>query len=238
MTEEIDILALNVKILSEFEEDLKKIPIHKQKLEDLNRALKLEDISINAKNGLKQSIEQLEIYIKEVTKETQKNFYIVETAQLIKQYKSILKTPMKVNFMGKVLRNDKEKQEIIREYLEVAKNYVDIYTPLEEKKKSVVCTGVDCGNKSDFDIIDNNVYICLDCGVQQKIFFHTSSYKDIDRVNISVKYTYDRKVHFRDCINQYQGVPPYKILVTIFYIPIIMTLILAMINILYTLTCP
>jgi hypothetical protein len=34
---------------------------------------------------------------------------------------------------------------------------------------------------------------------------HNSSYTDIDRVNISSKYTYDRKVHFRDCINQYQG---------------------------------
>jgi ribosomal protein S24E len=34
---------------------------------------------------------------------------------------------------------------------------------------------------------------------------HNSSYTDIDRVNISCKYTYDRKVHFRDCINQYQG---------------------------------
>lgn len=43
------------------------------------------------------------------------------------------------------------------------------------------------------------------CGSQQEVFFYTSSYKDIDRVNISAKYTYDRKVHFRDCINQYQG---------------------------------
>jgi len=27
----------------------------------------------------------------------------------------------------------------------------------------------------------------------------------MDRVNMSSKYSYDRKVHFRDCINQYQG---------------------------------
>ena len=32
-----------------------------------------------------------------------------------------------------------------------------------------------------------------------------SSYKDIERVNISSKYIYDRRIHFRDCINQYQG---------------------------------
>ena len=34
---------------------------------------------------------------------------------------------------------------------------------------------------------------------------NVSSYRDIDRVNISSKYLYDRKIHFRDCIKQYQG---------------------------------
>jgi hypothetical protein len=43
------------------------------------------------------------------------------------------------------------------------------------------------------------------CGSQQEILLYTSTYKDIDRINISSKYTYDRRVHFRDCINQYQG---------------------------------
>jgi hypothetical protein len=32
-----------------------------------------------------------------------------------------------------------------------------------------------------------------------------SSYKDVTRINISSKYCYDRRIHFRDCINQYQG---------------------------------
>ena len=36
-----------------------------------------------------------------------------------------------------------------------------------------------------------------------------SSYKDVERVNMATikitKYTYDRKIHFRDCINQFQG---------------------------------
>tara|TARA_Y100000389_G_C17381922_1_gene474846 strand:- start:642 stop:1226 length:585 start_codon:yes stop_codon:yes gene_type:complete len=34
---------------------------------------------------------------------------------------------------------------------------------------------------------------------------HNSCYHDIERINISNKYTYDRKIHFRDCIKQYQG---------------------------------
>jgi hypothetical protein len=31
------------------------------------------------------------------------------------------------------------------------------------------------------------------------------SYKDMSRTNILQKYTYERRLHFRDCINQFQG---------------------------------
>ena len=78
--------------------------------------------------------------------------------------------------------------------------------PYKEIDKNIKYKKVDLrDNKKLFDVIDNSVYICLLCGSQQEVILHTSSYKDIDRINISSKYTYDRKVHFRDCINQYQG---------------------------------
>ena len=54
--------------------------------------------------------------------------------------------------------------------------------------------------------IDNNFIYALNCGIQQfceiKNLF---SYNAINRVNITSKYTYDRKIHFRDCVNQFQG---------------------------------
>jgi hypothetical protein len=53
--------------------------------------------------------------------------------------------------------------------------------------------------------MEEGACICPECGAQQELTQTTTSYKDADRVNISAKYTYDRKVHFRDCINQYQG---------------------------------
>ena len=46
---------------------------------------------------------------------------------------------------------------------------------------------------------------CLICSVEQVVLKNVSSYRDINRINISSKYQYDRKIHFRDCINQYQG---------------------------------
>jgi ribosomal protein S24E len=126
----------------------------------------------------------------------------METLSFIEQYKEILKIPVKVSFIGKLIKNDKEKSEIIEGYIEAASKYVDIEF---EKTKSQKVTCPNCLNKKEFDVIDGNTYICTKCYARQTVMKHNSSYTDIDRVNISSKYTYDRKVHFRDCINQYQG---------------------------------
>ena len=106
--------------------------------------------------------------------------------------------------------NNKEKNKLITQYLEIAEKYVIIDIDFETNDKStlsdkdrIVCNT--CQNKKDFEIIDNNIYICSLCSTQQIILKNISSYKDNDRVNISSKYMYDRKIHFRDCINQYQG---------------------------------
>jgi len=58
---------------------------------------------------------------------------------------------------------------------------------------------------SSFSLCDNH-FVCNTCGFVSASTYHNNiSFKDIDRVNISSKYSYDRRTHFRDCINQYQG---------------------------------
>jgi hypothetical protein len=133
------------------------------------------------------------------------NFYIAETGEYLERYRKLLQIPLKMNFMGKRNENSVEKNEIIQKYLTIARKYKNIPTDLPVKNKEVHCNNTACNNKKLFDIIDNSIYICLLCGSQQEILLHISSYKDVDRMNFSTKYTYDRKVHFRDCINQYQG---------------------------------
>jgi hypothetical protein len=65
----------------------------------------------------------------------------------------------------------------------------------------IKCTG--CQN-SEFDI-DGNLFTCINCGLQLDLINATSCIKDIDRINISSKYTYDRRSHFKECINQFQA---------------------------------
>jgi hypothetical protein len=52
---------------------------------------------------------------------------------------------------------------------------------------------------------DENIFTCLICANEIVKLINSSSYNDNGKVNMSSKYTYDRKVHFKDCINQYQG---------------------------------
>lgn len=62
-----------------------------------------------------------------------------------------------------------------------------------------------CQNTKHFDMYDNQS-VCKECGtVLDQFQNNILSFKDIERVNISSKYTYDRRTHFRDCFYQFQG---------------------------------
>lgn len=204
---QIDILSIDAKIQSEFQHDIEHLADYKNKLLELKKTLKKETLLSRSRRNVQLNIKELEDKINSIETGEKLNFYIAETAHLIEKYKKFLQTPVKLNFTGKFIKNDKEKNIVINNYLEIAKKYIninDINNQTSPKKlKPVVCNN--CSNKQSFDIVDNSIYICLLCGAQQEIVLHTSSYKDIDRINISAKYTYDRKIHFRDCVNQYQG---------------------------------
>lgn len=200
---QLDILSIDSDIKQSFREEDEKLPQYEVKLSDLQQTVKKDTLSVRAYKNLKINITDLEEKIEVIKSGRNINFYIAETAYLLERYKEILQTPVKLSFTGKPTRNNKEKNKVISDYIKIAQNYIKVETESVTKSTNVICNN--CPNKKLFDIIDNSIYICIPCGAQQEILLHTSSYKDIDRINISAKYTYDRKVHFRDCINQYQG---------------------------------
>ena len=62
-----------------------------------------------------------------------------------------------------------------------------------------------CMNEQQF-VLQDNLLICEVCGATlEHSKYRNISYKDIDRVNITCKYQYDRITHFKDCIQQFQG---------------------------------
>ncbi len=200
----MDILSIDTEIKDKFQKELEGLPTHRWKLKRITDTLRMNNLSYRVNRDLMREYAELQEIINNAESRKFYNFYIMETAPIIRKYRQILEKPLVQNFMGKSRADYSERRETVRTYLKVARKYVDNDIKVTQKRKRKPECQI-CKNQRDFDIIDGEISICVECGAQQDIFSHCSSYKDIDRVNISTKYTYDRSVHFRDCINQYQG---------------------------------
>lgn len=207
----IDILSIHSDIIKKLENQqnlLYELISYKSRLQNI---LNNENISLKLKNDISIKIENLQNQIKDISSKTTYNFYLMETSKIISKYKEILDRPIKISFSGK--NNNtlilKEKEELIKNYLQILKDFNLEYisfSELDKKKKfnyDIFCEY--CTNKSCLEVLDNKIYVCDECGFQKEVLGNISSYKDVNRVNLSSKYTYERRVHFRDCINQYQG---------------------------------
>jgi len=131
------------------------------------------------------------------------DFYVSETLIIIREFNNILNAPTTMSFMGKPTEtNDDRKNELINEFITIANKYSDvrIESPVPTTPKCISCK-----KALEFDIVDDNNHICNHCNVEQGVCNTRSSFSDATRVNISSKYSYDRKIHFRECINQFQG---------------------------------
>lgn len=82
-----------------------------------------------------------------------------------------------------------------------------VVAPTKATRRTVelVCTECKAENQMIMDLTHQSL-VCEHCGfVNEPSATLQVSFKDIDRVNISSKYQYDRITHFRDCMNQFQG---------------------------------
>jgi Poxvirus Late Transcription Factor VLTF3 like len=175
-------------------------------------------------------IQDIEKKMKEVENKQdmeQFSFYLIQAIPLLDQYKSLQKKQSKIYFMSPKDNCDADNTvdtrtrmiTILKNYFHLVQTYFpDDYrinewdkirstietsqteTKTSSKAKCQVCNS----DFSNFTIYENH-FVCEKCGCVSTTTHSNISYKDIDRVNISSKYTYDRRTHFRDCINQYQG---------------------------------
>jgi hypothetical protein len=141
---------------------------------------------------------------------------------LLEEYKAIQKTRTKIQFMGKnnvvenVDQTTKEFIKLVEEYFpdDLKQNEWNRTKSQNGGKNShgniaprngIKMKCISCNNENDtFSIFDSH-FVCEKCGLVSDNTHNHISYKDIDRVNITSKYTYDRRSHFKDCINQFQG---------------------------------
>lgn len=199
-----------------------------QRWKDLYDSLQSNNASKNVVKDIKSKLDTLE---KQGHDKPDRSFYfyLLRALPVLDQYCIIKKSQNKIHFVVSKHDEEEEKEnsapkmeDIVREYMTIVESYFpheysssqwdkmrveEVRESQVQASKSVTkikCTL--CNSDQDSFSIHDNHFVCEKCGYVSTTTTHTSiSYKDIDRVNISSKYTYDRRTHFRDCINQFQG---------------------------------
>lgn len=206
--ETYDILQLDEKIKKLIGDESKKLDQYKERVEKIDRDLH-EKCRDKLAYRIRKEIEaEREILIKKIEDlETNNMFaeYICISQKIIGEYMKLIVVPMNVSFFGgkssfSTVDNVK-KENLLEKFLDVAKKYIPIKTFKREVQKKHICS---CGNSSEFTQTENTI-TCDQCGIEKNIYTIHTNFKDVDRVNLSQKYKYNKKTHFRDTKNQYQG---------------------------------
>lgn len=200
--DDIDILEIDRKIKKIFHNKSKYVIDYRKEKTELLKTLGTVTNKVYI-DMINRNIEKLTVKIKNIEDNVDYNFYIMESMQWLEQYKTILKTPLKLSFVGYVKTSTKEKEDIVKKYLEVIRKYADIGFSSIIKTNPNKCDKCITGDII-YTLFDNTL-ICNSCGDTHYNYTNIYSFKDTERANISSRYTYDRKIHFRDCMNQYQG---------------------------------
>lgn len=200
MSIKTDILVLHNELLKSF--DNYKMNIHKYQTQ-LNKLkeLLITKLPDTTRKKISDQILSLQEFIDDIEHDKSKNYYIMESSNIIDTYTNNINKPITINFMNNHNSNNDNNNDnnlLIENYIKVYNKFNTNVIYNNNNKKCVNC------NNQSFDNFDNNV-ICNNCGLSINILIQNSSFKDSERINIIPKYTYNRKTHFKDCINQFQG---------------------------------
>lgn len=172
------------------------------------RLSQLEWIRDNSEDDILQQKEARQKIFK-----LKKTIHVIEDQKEIKKYEEMTKpilekyNQIRPSFKSFVFVDDgknsgeDEKIELSNKFLSIARKFVDIGVR-NVKPKRLICK--EC-NLSDFKDTENGVYSCSGCGACVEIIDDSHSYKDIDRINMSSRYTYTRRGHFKEAMDKFQG---------------------------------
>jgi hypothetical protein len=226
----LDILTVHLQIIN-YLQNPKEDTTERLRLEELRKEFidTKPKLSKNIAETLQREIENMEQHFQQMDDFSLLNFYLLYSVPIIERYKKLSSQRVQLQFMiredDNMKKVQKQKEAMIQEYLlltnRLFRNFpflhdiinISAYTDdaiIPPTKHSgfilpsvLVCE--ECKNATHFDVFDNQS-VCRECGtVIDQFQNNILSFKDIERVNISSKYTYDRRTHFRDCFYQFQG---------------------------------
>lgn len=160
-----------------------------------------------------------------------KEFYYLDTLDILEEYKKVLRTPIKIDFFSINSESiQKDTQDVLEKKNELISRYLEILKKLSylQYLESIDMTYLCAENKTDHwnkavwrcdnvNGCDSQLFaeskevegltICLECGHQNEFLKSNSvtSHNDSKRASVCSKYSYDKKSHFINCCNQFQG---------------------------------
>ena len=145
---------------------------------------------------------KLQQNIDDARKKKDVKIYLSRVGKIIEEYQNI--GPEKKFFMKKdYIKSDDSllREDIISKFMDIAKLYVKI-----EKTDSRI--KIKCNNcqKTTFELIEENIIKCENCGCVIELLDEKHFYNDSDRLNMSTRYTYSKNSHFKDAIDKFQGI--------------------------------
>jgi hypothetical protein len=193
----LDIMKIHYQILKEF-------GTREEQQQQLNRKISALN-HIRSQTTSKRILEQIDnditYYKDKLSNVVDLDFFLLKTTFIIEEYKKELQKPVAMSFMGvPIVPDTGRKERLQQEYVKIIQQFSP--QSIEQYSEITVdgCKNVHCQNKVNF-----HNGLCEECGLEQEIIQNDFNYRDNDRVNITSKYTYDRRIHFRDCMNQFQG---------------------------------
>ena len=214
----IDILSIHEVILKENQKEKKPI-------EENDEWNILYDEILNSENSSVDVRKDIEEKIKLRKKEQCSSnfyFYLTQALPLIEKFTDLKKNINKLQFFkGKNKKDDNKEniKKVIEQYIGIVKKYFpNMFNHLweiendkgqKEKVKKIQVNNQSCMNckteQENFTLSDNHL-VCVNCGnVISTTTDNLISFNDIERINIGSKYSYDRRVHFKDCVKRFQG---------------------------------
>lgn len=195
-----DILNIHNEIIENFNKEYENISLKKKELEKIKW---IKENSLNTKERIDAERQynklQKDIYL--ANSGIPLAQYLYHSEDILKKYEELIERPIEINFMKiKKTNIHKEKEKLIEEYINIAKNYIEL-EPVISKVTPSLCEFCN----TDMKTVDDLLLVCPKCGYSHKNLASTSGYQDNSRINNAQRYTYEKEIHFYDAIKKYQG---------------------------------
>lgn len=198
----LTIFDYDEKIKSAFKEQVKELPSIRRNKQEIGKELKKSPPE-GRKEYLEKELRSLSEREQSVEQQDSLAQYAVDVQPILDRYMKLLQTQEVDYFVGKGKKSlSSKKRKLEQQYLSVARQHDSFGILPSDDKVKLVC---DNCSSTDIDFYDERTGVCTNCSAIKELMVNTGCYRDNTRTNGTSEYQYERRIHFRDTTDNFQG---------------------------------